>query len=204
MADRSYPLEFRNLRTFRVVADNLSFSKAAKQLFLAQSSVSAQIRSLEEELDLKLFDRIGRRVLITDAGLKLYEYARRMEEMAAEIRSEVTGAKNVHGSLTIRIPDTLATVYMPRVVDRFYHDNPRVNLNFINCSDLQLREELNSGRIDLAFLLTDSVHLKAVNINMLKTEDLILIAGSGHALAHKKKVLPDDLHGQTVLLPKTD
>ena len=71
-------MEFRQLKTFRVVADNLSFSKAAKQLFLAQSTVSAQIKSLEEELDLKLFDRIGRRTIITDAGQKLYEYARRM------------------------------------------------------------------------------------------------------------------------------
>ena len=69
-------MEFRQLRTFRAVADQLSFSKAAEQLYMAQSSVSAQIRLLEEDLDVKLFDRIGRRVLITDAGLKLYEYAR--------------------------------------------------------------------------------------------------------------------------------
>lgn len=197
-------MDFRHLRTFRVVADNLSFSKTAEQLFMAQSSVSAQIRSLEEELDLKLFDRIGRRVLITDAGLKLYEYARRMEEMTGEIRSVVTGAKNVQGSLTIRIPETLAAVYMPQVVHRFHGDNPQVKLNFINCSDIQLREELNSGRIDLAFLMTDSIHLKAVNVRMLKTEKLFLIAGPAHGLSRQGKVMLDDLNGQTVLLPKTD
>ncbi len=197
-------MEFRQLRTFRAVADNLSFSKAAKQLFMAQSSVSAQIRSLEEELDLRLFDRIGRRILITDAGLKLYEYARRINEMTDEIRSEVTGAKNVRGSLTIRIPETLAAIYMPQVVDRFHGDNPQVRLNFINCSDLQLREELNSGRIDLAFLMTDSIHLREVNVRMLKTENLILVSGPAHSLSKQKKVVLDDLNGQTVLLPKTD
>ena len=197
-------MEFRQLRTFRVVADNLSFSKAAEQLFMAQSSVSAQIRSLEEELDLKLFDRIGRRVLITDAGRKLYEYARRIEDMTDEIRSEVTGAKEVRGTLTIRIPETLATVYMPEVVDRFYRDNPLVKLNFINCSDVQLREELNSGRIDLAFLMTDSIHLKEVNVRMLKTENLDLISGPSHSLSRQKRVMPNDLKGQTVLLLKTD
>lgn len=197
-------MEFRQLRTFRVVADHLSFSRAAEQLFMAQSSVSAQIRSLEEALDLKLFDRIGRRVLITDAGLKLYEYARRIEEMTDEIRSEVTGAKDVRGALTIRIPETLATVYMPEVVERFYGDNPRVKLNFINCSDLQLREELNSGRIDLAFLLTDAIHMKEVNVRMLRSEGLVLVAGPAHSLSRQGKVMPDDLHGQTVMLPKTD
>lgn len=197
-------MEFRQLRTFRVVADNLSFTKAAAQLFMAQSSVSAQIRSLEEELDLKLFDRIGRRVLVTDAGQKLYEYARRIEEMTAEIRTEVAGVKNVHGSLTIRIPETLADVYMPEVVDRFHKDNPQVKLNFINCSDLQLREELNSGRIDLAFLMTDAIHFREVNVQMLKTEKLIFVAGPAHPLAGKRKVTLGDFDGRTVLLPRTD
>ena len=197
-------MEFRQLRTFRAVADNLSFSKAASQLFMAQSSVSAQIRALEEELDLKLFDRIGRRVLITDAGLKLYDYARRIEDMTAEIRSEVTGAQNVRGALTIRVPETLAAVDMPEVVDRFHRDNPKVNLNFINCSDLQLREELNSGRIDLAFLMTDAIYLKEVNVRLLRTENLILVAGPDHVLAGQDKVELDDLQARTVLLPKTD
>ena len=197
-------MEFRQLRTFRAVADNLSFSKAAEQLFMAQSSVSAQIRSLEEELNLKLFDRIGRRVLITDAGLKLYEYARRIGEMTEEIRSEVTGAKNARGSLTIRIPETLASIYMPEVVDRFHEDNPQVKLNFINCSDLQLREELNSGRIDLAFLMTDSIQFKEVNVRMLKTENLILISGPTNSLSKRNRILLNELNGQTVLLPRTD
>jgi DNA-binding transcriptional LysR family regulator len=197
-------MEFRQLRTFRVVADRLSFSRAARQLHMAQSSVSAQIRLLEEELGLRLFDRIGRRVLITDAGRKLYAYARRIEDMTDEIRTEVTGAQNARGALTIRIPETLASVYMPKVVDRFYADNPQVRLNFINCTDRQLREELNSGRIDLAFLMTDAVHIKEVNVRMLGTEKLVLVAGPNHSLATLKKVNPQDLHGQTALLPTTD
>jgi DNA-binding transcriptional LysR family regulator len=197
-------MEFRQLRTFRVVADKLSFSKAAERLFMAQSSVSAQIRLLEEELDLKLFDRIGRRVLITDAGLKLYEYARRIEEMTDEIRSEVTGTTNVRGSLTLRIPETLAAIYMPEVVHRFHRDNPQVRLNCINCTDRQLREELNSGRIDLAFLMTDEVHLGEVNIRMLKTENLVLVSGPGHSLSKKANIIWDDLNGESLLLPNTD
>jgi DNA-binding transcriptional LysR family regulator len=197
-------MEFRQLRTFRVVAETLSFTKTARQLFMAQSSVSAQIRALEDELDLKLFDRIGRRVLLTDAGLKLYEYARRIGEMTDEIRSEMKGAKNARGALTIRTPETLASVYMPEVVARFHADNPRVKLNLINCSDLRLREELNSGRIDLAFLMTDTLHFKEVNIKMLRTEKLMLVAGPRHPLASRKKIRLKDLDRQTLLLPKTD
>ncbi len=197
-------MEFRRLKTFRVVADHLSFSKAAEELFMAQSSVSAQIKALEEELNIKLFDRIGRSVFVSDAGRKLYDYARRIEEMTAEIRTEITGAKNVRGTLTIRVPETLATVYMPEIVARFHADNPLVTLNFINCADSRLREELNSGRIDLAFLITDSVHLKEVNVRILKTETLVLVSGPNHPLAKKKEMVMEDLNKQTLLLPKTD
>ena len=197
-------MEFRHLNTFRTVADLLSFSKAAGRLHMAQSSVSAQIKLLEEELGLKLFDRIGRRVLITDAGKKLYAYARRIADMTDEILAEVAGDKNVGGTLTVRVPETLAARYMPEVVNCFREDNPNVGLNLINCTDRQLREELNSGRIDLAFLMTDSVGLKEVNVRLLKTEQLIFVSGPIHPLARKKNVAYDELDGRSVLLPRTD
>lgn len=197
-------MEFRQLRTFRVVADRLNFTRAAEQLFLAQSSVSAQIQALEQELDVKLFDRIGRRVLLTDAGRKLYNYARRIEGMTEEIRAEVADDTYFRGSLTIRVPESLASVYMPAVIDSFHRQNPEVKLNLINCTDRQLREELNSGRIDLAFLIIDAVNFGKVNVKMLKTEPLGLVCGPGHPLAGLERVQLSDLQSHTLLLPKTD
>lgn len=197
-------MEFRQLKTFRAVAENLSFTKTAEKLYMAQSSVSAQIKALEEELQTKLFDRIGRRVLITDAGLKLYEYARRMDDMTDEIQSELSGSGYKSGSLTIRVPETIASVYIPEIVEQFYMLNPEVNLIFINCSDRQLKEELNSGRIDLAFLMTDSINFKDVNIQFLKTENIVLVSGSSHPLSARSCITPGDLKNRTFLLPKTD
>jgi DNA-binding transcriptional LysR family regulator len=197
-------MEFRQLKTFRVVADLLSFTRAAERLYMAQSSVSAQIRSLEQELGVKLFDRIGRRVLLTDAGKKLYDYARRIDAMTEEIRSEVAGDSYLRGSLTVRVPETLAAVYMPAIVERFYREHPQVGLNFINCTDRQLREELNSGRIDLAFLIIESVNFSEVNVRLLKSEPLALVSAPLHPLVRKKRVRPRDLESQTLLLPKTD
>ena len=197
-------MEFRHLKTFRTVADYLSFTKAARELGMAQSSISAQIRALEQELNLVLFDRVGRRVVITEEGSKLYQYARRIEEMTVELRSELAGNAMAQGSLTIRVPDTLAAVYMPEVVARFHTAYPHVQLNLINCTDLQLREELNSGRIDLAFLMTDAIHMREVNVQVLKTEKLNLMTSPAHLLATHKKLRPADLAGNTLLLPKTD
>ena len=197
-------MEFRQLKTFRAVADNQSFTRAAQKLFMAQSSVSAQIKALEQELDVRLFDRIGRRVLITDTGSTLYEYARRMEEMTKEIRSEVSGSSQTRGSLTIRIPETLAAIYMPQIMEDFHGHHPEVKLIFINYSDQKLREESNSDRIDLAFLMTDAVYFKEVNVRLLKTEKLIIVSGLSHPFVGRKRVTYQDLSDQTLLLPKTD
>ncbi len=197
-------MELRQLRTFRAVAESLSFTKTAEKLFMAQSSVSAQIRALEDELEVKLFDRIGRRVFLTIAGEKLVQYARRMEAMTEEIQSEVTGSSYIRGTLTIRVPETLATIYMPEIVKCFHRDYPGVKLIFINCSDRQLKEELNSGRIDLAFLMTDAIHFSDVNVHMLKTENIVLVSGPEHPLAGRKKVTLQGMSSHTILFPKTD
>jgi DNA-binding transcriptional LysR family regulator len=197
-------MELRQLKTFRTVAETLGFTKTAEQLYMAQSSVSAQIKGLEDDLEVKLFDRIGRRVLLTDAGRKLYDYARRIDEMTLEIRSEMSESTSMRGNLTIRVPETLASIYMPEIVNLYHKQNPKVKLNFINCTDRQLREELNSGRIDLAFLMTDAIHFNDVNVKFLKTEKLQLIASPVHPLAEKNKVRLEDLHDELVFLPKTD
>ena len=197
-------MEIRQLQTFRVVAEQLNFTKAARTLHLAQSSVSAQIKALEEDLGQPLFDRLGRRVLLTDAGRKLYDYARRMSDMTREIRSEFSADQYAQGALTIRVPETIASIYMPEVIRQFHRDHPRVGLDIINCSDEQLREELNSGRIDLAFLLAESVHLKSVSMKMLRTEPLILASAPDHPLAREKGITTPDLAGHTLLLPRTD
>jgi hypothetical protein len=107
-------------------------------------------------------------------------------------------------ALTVRVSETLASVYMPAVIDRFHNEHPKCKLNLINCSDEQLREELNSGRIDLAFLLTDSIHWRAVNVKHLKTEKLVIVAGPAHQLSRQTEVALTSLTGHTLLLPKTD
>lgn len=197
-------MEFKQLKTFRVVAENLNFTRASEQLNMAQSSVSAQISNLEEELGVKLFDRIGRKVFLTDAGGKLYAYARRIEGITDEVRSALAEDSYIRGNLTIRIPETLATFYMPDIIARYRQEFPGVKLNCINCSDHELPRELNTGRIDLAFLMSDNVALKDVNVHYLKSEKLTVLAAPDHRLASGQPCTLSDLNNETILLPMTD
>jgi DNA-binding transcriptional LysR family regulator len=124
--------------------------------------------------------------------------------MTEEIKSEVTGGSYFRGTLTIRVPETLATIYMPEIVKQFHTANPGVKLIFINCSDRQLKEELNSGRIDLAFLMTDAIHFNDINVQLLKTENIVLVSGPTHTLARRKTATFKEIGEQTILFPKTD
>ncbi len=197
-------MEIKQLNTFRVVAEILNFTKAAEQLHLAQSSVSAQIRALERDLGVRLFDRIGKQVFLTDAGNRLFGYAQKIESMTEEIRSEVSGEDNLRGKLTIRMPESLARKYMPEVIMHYHLKYPDVTLNFINCSDRELPRELSSGRIDIALLMTDDTSMKDVSIDYLKTEKLVMAASPKHELTNRSTVSQNDLQGQLLLLPRTD
>ena len=196
-------MELRQLRTFSVVAKRLSFTRAAQELHLAQSSVSAQVQALEEELEVKLFDRLGRRVLLTEAGERLKEYARRMLDMTEEIRGQVAG-RGSGGSLRVRVPETLARAFMPEVVERFHAAYPDAALDITNCDDDVLRDELAAGAIDLAFLLVDEPPGPGMAHELLASEELVLAAAPGHELAGRDMVTPQDLHGRTLLLARTD
>ncbi len=90
------------------------------------------------------------------------------------------------------------------IIEEFSKTNPMVKLIFINCSDRQLKEELNTGRIDLAFLMTDAIHFKDVNVKMLKTLNLVLASCPSHSLAKREEVNFQDLSSQRIFLPKAD
>ncbi len=197
-------MEIRQLRTFRVVAEALNFTRAAESLHLAQSSVSAQIKGLEEDLGVKLFDRIGKSVTLTEAGLKLLDYAGRIEGMTEEIRGVLRQDQQLSGELVVRVPETVASVYLPEVTARYHQLNPHVKITYINCSDLQLAKELRSGCVDLAFLMTDELSMKDADVEFIKEETLAVIAPESHHLCDRGEVLLPDLAGETLLMPQTD
>jgi DNA-binding transcriptional LysR family regulator len=197
-------MEIRHLRTFQTVAVLLSFHQAAEQLHYAQSSISAQIQSLEAELGVQLFDRLGRRILLTEAGERLLQYAGKILDLAEETRAEVTGTKEPQGSLTIRIPETFGVCRLPPVVKRFQSNFPKVRLSFTTCAHEGLAKDLRKGITDLAFLLTESIQAADLESEALGFETIKIVSSPDHPLAKKAVVRNQDLKGETILLSKVD
>jgi DNA-binding transcriptional LysR family regulator len=197
-------MELRNLKTFETVARMLSFHRAAETLHYAQSTVSAQIQALEDELGVKLFDRLGRRILLTEAGERLLKYAGKMIDLEEEAVAEVTDSGDRSGSLCIRVPETFGSYRLPEIVRRFHDNMPKVGLQFITCTHEGLYADLRKGVTDLAFLYTDSLQASDLEFEVLGVESLVLAASPGHALAVGNKVFARDLNNQTILLSRVD
>jgi len=101
-------VELRQLKTLRVVATTLNFTRSAAVLDYTQSSVTAHIQGLEEELGCPLFDRLGKKVVLTDAGRRLVTYAEQILDLVDEAREAVTREEEPSGTLTICAPGRLA------------------------------------------------------------------------------------------------
>jgi len=197
-------MEIRQLRTFQAVAQMLSFNRAAERLHYAQSSISAQIQALEEELEVKLFDRLGRHILLTEAGERLLQYARKILDLADETKAEIVRSKEPEGALTIRVPESFCVYRLPPVVKQFRSRFPKVSLSFITCAVENLQKDLRKGITDLAFLLTESIQAADLEAEALGFEHIMLVASPGHPLAAKPEIQTRDLEGETILLSKVD
>jgi DNA-binding transcriptional LysR family regulator len=197
-------MEIRQLRSFKTVANLSSFNKAAAQLHYAQSSVSVQIQTLEEELGAQLFDRLGKRVQLTETGTQLLQYANKILDLVDETQSAVTGEKQPMGSLTVRIPETFGIHRLPAVLKAFHSRFPKVQLNFITCALEGLAKDLRKGITDLAFLLAESINAPDLEVETLGFEQVVLVAGPDHPLAVKRSVHTRDLAGATLLFSRVD
>ncbi len=197
-------MNLQQLKTFRTAATLLNFNRTAKVLNYAQSTVSAQIKALEEEVGVPLFERIGKKVSLTEAGGKMLLYTQKFLAIEAEALSEVTGRRNSGGILTIRMPQTVATYHFPQILAEFQSQSPEIRLDISSCALYSLAHELQIGTVDLAFLLAESVQSDHLKTAVLGIEELVIVAGRHSPLASKKRVHLQDLRDYPLFLPKAD
>jgi LysR family cyn operon transcriptional activator len=197
-------IELRHLRYFLAVAEANHFTRAAAKLHITQPTLSQQIRELEGQLNLQLFDRIGRRVRLTAAGELLLPHARRVMrelEAARTALTELHGLKR--GELKVGIVQTVNACVIPEIVAGFSAAHPGIR---VTCSELavdDIETGLESGRLDLGISFLPATR-KRLNGEKLFTEDLVAVVPASHPLAAKRRVRVRELaeHPLVLLAPK--
>ena len=193
-------MEFRHLRYFLAVADALHFTKAAEGLPVSQPALSAQVKQLEHEVGVPLFDRVGRSVQLTRAGSIFREHARRAlreMELAQLAIAEVEGLHR--GTLSVGIVQTVNAYLIPEIVTRFSTLHPQVGLKLDELSGPDIEAGVRDGILDvgIGFLPVTSDRLES---QPLFEEDFVLIASARHRFAKRRRLSLSSLSDESLIL----
>lgn len=193
-------MEFRQLQLFVAVAEELHFGRAAIRIGMAQPPLSQQIRRLETELGVSLFNRTSRRVALTAAGAQVLEGARELLARRAELQNAVRLASlGETGVLRLGFNPSSAFGLLPDIIRRFRDELPGVTLQIDDRDGLDVSSALATGDVDLSIVRGPFQHPMGVCESLLR-EPLMLVLSVSHLLAGKKRVVLADLTDQSFIL----
>ena len=192
-------LDLRQVRTFLEVARTRSFTRAAAQLFYAQSSVTAQVQSLEKDLGLPLFNRLGRQVELTEAGRQFMTHAERLICTAEQARLSVQKDGRIVGPLVVSAAESLLTYRMPELLQTFQATYPDVQLT-LHADATCATTAAGEPGVDLALSIDEPIEAPQLLVHKLRKERMLAVVAAGHPLAKKCCVTATELTGQQILL----
>jgi DNA-binding transcriptional LysR family regulator len=199
----SFPLPkmtLRQLEVFVAVAQAQSFRRAAERLHTSQPALSQHVKELEDELDVRLLDRLRRHVHLTDAGRLLLDHAQRVFTTlgsAREVISELKGLQR--GSLLIGASTTPGIYVLPRVIGVFQQRHPSITVKFRIANSRVIEERIRANELDLGVVgghgLTPGEECLAAGL----VDELVLIVWPGHPWARRREVRPAELDSVPLL-----
>lgn len=193
-------MELRQLEIFRILAHELNFTRAAEQAHCVQSNVSVQIRAMEEELGVQLFERLGQHVKLSAHGERLLPYAEQILRLLEEARTVTKDGNNPAGPLLIGSPESVLTYRLPPVLQVFRAKFPEVDLAFRAVGGSELVPQLERGQLDMGLVIDDEMKGSNLEVESLCAEPLTLLAQPQHRLLSRRAVKPEDLREEPFLL----
>lgn len=194
-------MELSQLRTFRVVAETLNFTRAAERLHLTQSAVSHQIKALEKELGEPLFIRTKRGVKVSQVGKVALEHADRILDEAEAMREHVSGREHTAIGRVRAAAATQAFVHLfAPLFESFMRKHPRIELSFrTTVSTDQTVTDILDGAADVGFASVP-VYSPTLHVTELFEDELVLVVGKNHPLADQLEVTVEQLEGERLIL----
>ncbi len=184
-------MENFRLRVFRAVARHLNFRIAAEELLLTQSAVTQQIKALESELDLPLFDRAGGRVSLTAAGAVLLPFAERLAALSEEAREAVAASSGVHvGRLALGASQTIGQYLLPRMIAGFLKQNPGVQITVMGGNTQTILEALVEHRVQLC-LIEGPAMRRDVQVEPFMEDHMVCVVPAEHPWADREVELKE-------------
>jgi LysR family transcriptional regulator, cyn operon transcriptional activator len=196
-------MELRHLRYFVALADCLNFTRAAERVHVTQSTLSHQVRQLENELGHDLFERLGKRVVLTESGESFLGYASKaLREVDQGLGELMRAPDELSGEVRIGATHTFNIGFVPECLAAFMEKYPTVKVTVEELSADSIRQKLIEGTLDVGIAYEPSDRSQ-LWFEPLYTEEMVLVVSSQHAWAQRKRVRMVELHRQRmVLLPR--
>ena len=172
-------LENFRLKVFRAVAEHRNFRKAAERLFLTQPAVTLQVKALESDLGVRVFDRTGGRITLTHQGSLLLEYANQLASLAAEAEQKLGCSEgSVTGELALGASTTIAQYVLPRLLGAFQNEYPKIQFSLQSGNTSEVVRWLLEGRVALG-LIEGPARERGVRTEPFMEDELVLITPPG-------------------------
>lgn len=192
-------MENFRLKVFRTVATHLNFSRAAEELLLTQPAVTQQIKALEDEFGVPLFDRTGGRITLTPAGQALLPYAQKLKALSEEARSTVASVSGKPGGqLALGASQTISHYVLPNMIAGFLRQNPRLAITVVSGNTDAVLDALAEQKTQLALIEGPALR-KDIHVEPFMEDHLVLAVPANHEWAHKE-VDPEKLKDAALLM----
>ncbi|MDD5384641.1 MAG: LysR family transcriptional regulator [Gallionella sp.] len=188
----------RQLQVFEKVASHLNYSRAAEELYLSQPAVSMQIKQLEGHIGLPLFEQMGKKIFLTEAGRELFHYSRNIAQQLAEMEAVFDEMKGLEqGKLTLSVVNT-ANYFTPRLLAEFCRRHPNINVILQVANRAAVIKQLADNSTDLAIMGQPPDGLDISAESFMKNP-LVVIAAPDHPLVKLKRIKLARLAQETFL-----
>lgn len=193
-------LNFNQLRVFYEAARCQNFSQAARNLCVTQPAITGQVKALEEQLELKLFKKRGRKMALSEAGALLFQQSHEVFELEKKLEKALTELRELkRGLLKIGTTKTYARYLMPSLISRYRAAYPHIKIILDEGSSVDVCRSLLDLRNELA-IVAFSEDVKGVRLLPFRQEEVVLFAAPNHPLARRPGIRLDDLKGQLIIM----
>lgn len=192
-------INLNHLRVFYHTAKNLSYTMAGKELFISQPAVTKQVKALADYWDLKLFSRKGSRVLLTEEGKAVFEYAKKVFETEKELELAIDDIKDLErGNLRLALPQTFMS-FLSFLMDIYNKEYPQISIKLSEGSSLSIVQKLLNNEAEIALISKIENH-PDIHFIHLCNEEVAFTVSSDHHLARKKSLSLYELSGEPIIL----
>ncbi|WP_028552653.1 LysR family transcriptional regulator [Paenibacillus sp. UNC451MF] len=193
-------MELRQLEYFIAVCEEMHFTRAAEKIGISQPTLSQQVRALEDELNTPLFDRIGKKIAITEAGLILLDQSKQIIRSLQNVKDSIHELHHVQrGSLTVGTLPSDLDYRISRLLVDYYHEYPNIHLSIF--SSVEIEEQVLTNEVDLGICIMPLADDRLVRIPLCQ-EEYVLVVSEHHPLATRDFINLDELrHIETVMYP---